>query len=178
MCNVKLSTRRVSFGSFAALGLADGVRNDVLVPRHMLIDLIDYIQPTLVIVGTRGLSHLKGVILGSVSHYLIQKSSAPVMVTRRRLKPINRARRPISDLQREPRVEGLANAGVEKESHGAMISSAKEGVASEEAEGEGAGDQDRNASQTSLRSSGDKSDLESERRTSLGAEPKPLTEST
>lgn len=49
--------------------------------RHMLIDLIDYFAPTLVIIGSRGLSRLKGIILGSVSHYLIQKSSAPVMVS-------------------------------------------------------------------------------------------------
>ena len=49
--------------------------------RHMLIDLIDYVAPTLVIIGSRGLSRLKGIILGSVSHYLIQKSSAPVMVS-------------------------------------------------------------------------------------------------
>lgn len=46
----------------------------------MLVDLIDYIQPTLVIIGSRGLGKLKGVILGSMSHYLIQKSSSPVMV--------------------------------------------------------------------------------------------------
>ena len=49
--------------------------------RHMLIDLIDYFQPTLVLVGSRGLGKLKGTILGSMSHYLIQKSSAPVMVS-------------------------------------------------------------------------------------------------
>ena len=50
--------------------------------RHMLIDLIDYFQPTLVLVGSRGLGKLKGTILGSMSHYLIQKSSAPVMVSK------------------------------------------------------------------------------------------------
>lgn len=49
--------------------------------RHMLVDLIDYIQPTLVIIGSRGLGKLKGVILGSMSHYLIQKSSSPVMAS-------------------------------------------------------------------------------------------------
>lgn len=98
----------------------------------MIVDLVDYTNPSLLIVGTRGLSHLKGVILGSVSHYLIQKSSVPVMVTRRRLKPVRRARRPISDLQRQPRVEGLANAGVEKESHAAVIPSSKDGAGEDE----------------------------------------------
>lgn len=110
----------------------------------MLIDLIDYFAPTLVIIGSRGLSRLKGIILGSTSHYLIQKSSAPVMVgvltlilgvmtlfadvillthqvTRRRLKPLRRPPRPISDLQRKPRVVGLANATIDVESHAGMV---------------------------------------------------------
>lgn len=87
----------------------------------MLIDLIDYFAPTLVIIGSRGLSRLKGIILGSTSHYLIQKSSAPVMVTRRRLKPLRRPPRPISDLQRQPRVVGLANATIDVESHAGMV---------------------------------------------------------
>lgn len=34
----------------------------------------------MVIVGTRGLKKVKGMLLGSVSNYLLQKSSAPVMV--------------------------------------------------------------------------------------------------
>lgn len=98
--------------------------------RHMLIDLIDYIQPVLVIIGSRGLSKLKGIILGSVSHYLIQKSSSPVMVTRKRLRPLNtRPRRPISDLQRQPRVGGLENATIDKESHGAMVPSHEQKMA-------------------------------------------------
>jgi nucleotide-binding universal stress UspA family protein len=48
----------------------------------MLIDMIDYHEPTLVIVGSRGLAKIKGMLLGSVSNYLIQKSSVPVMVSR------------------------------------------------------------------------------------------------
>lgn len=47
----------------------------------MLIDMIDYHEPTLVIVGSRGLAKIKGMLLGSVSNYLIQKSSVPVMVS-------------------------------------------------------------------------------------------------
>lgn len=39
----------------------------------MLIDMIDYHEPTLVIVGSRGLDKIKGMLLGSVSNYLIQK---------------------------------------------------------------------------------------------------------
>ncbi|KAL0960663.1 hypothetical protein HGRIS_005693 [Hohenbuehelia grisea] len=40
--------------------------------RHMLLDIVDYNEPTMLIVGSRGLSHLKGILLGSTSHYLIQ----------------------------------------------------------------------------------------------------------
>ncbi|KAK0531715.1 hypothetical protein OC834_001316 [Tilletia horrida] len=54
--------------------------------RRMLIDLTDYFSPTLLIVGSRGIGSLKGILLGSTSHYLLQKSSVPVMVARRRLR--------------------------------------------------------------------------------------------
>ncbi|KAH9854693.1 hypothetical protein C2E23DRAFT_817594 [Lenzites betulinus] len=54
--------------------------------RHMLLDIVDYYEPVMLIVGSRGLGNLKGILLGSTSHYLIQKCSVPVMVARRRLK--------------------------------------------------------------------------------------------
>ncbi|EED82294.1 predicted protein [Postia placenta Mad-698-R] len=41
---------------------------------------------SMLVVGSRGLGKLKGILLGSTSHYLIQKCSVPVMVARRRLK--------------------------------------------------------------------------------------------
>jgi nucleotide-binding universal stress UspA family protein len=47
-----------------------------------MTDLIDFLEPTMVIVGSRGLGKLKGILLGSTSHYLVQKSSVPVMVGR------------------------------------------------------------------------------------------------
>ncbi|KAJ3555467.1 hypothetical protein NM688_g2563 [Phlebia brevispora] len=42
--------------------------------RHMLLDIVDYIEPVMLIVGSRGLGNLKGyrILLGSTSHYLIQ----------------------------------------------------------------------------------------------------------
>ncbi|ODV91628.1 hypothetical protein CANCADRAFT_73695 [Tortispora caseinolytica NRRL Y-17796] len=55
-------------------------------PKHVLTEIIDYLDPTMVIVGSRGRSALKGVLLGSFSNYLVSKSSVPVMVARRRLK--------------------------------------------------------------------------------------------
>ncbi|KAJ7784618.1 hypothetical protein B0H16DRAFT_1296681 [Mycena metata] len=54
--------------------------------RHMLLDIVDYYEPQMLIVGSRGLGQLKGILLGSTSHYLIEKCSVPVMVARRRLK--------------------------------------------------------------------------------------------
>ncbi|KAI1614948.1 hypothetical protein EDD37DRAFT_657801 [Exophiala viscosa] len=55
-------------------------------PKHLLLGAIDELEPTLCVVGTRGRSSLKGVLLGSFSNYLVTKSSVPVMVARRRLK--------------------------------------------------------------------------------------------
>ncbi|KAL7266389.1 hypothetical protein RUND412_011066 [Rhizina undulata] len=55
-------------------------------PKHLLTEIIDYVEPTLVILGSRGRSALKGVLLGSFSNYLVTKSSVPVMVARKKLK--------------------------------------------------------------------------------------------
>ncbi|KAI9716672.1 MAG: hypothetical protein M1812_005210 [Candelaria pacifica] len=55
-------------------------------PKHLITEVIDFIEPTLVILGSRGRSALKGVLLGSFSNYLVTKSSIPVMVARKRLR--------------------------------------------------------------------------------------------
>ncbi|KAJ5928443.1 hypothetical protein N7466_007399 [Penicillium verhagenii] len=55
-------------------------------PKLMITEAIDELEPTLVIVGARGQSALKGVLLGSFSNYLLSNSSSPVMVARRKLK--------------------------------------------------------------------------------------------
>ncbi|CAI7671904.1 unnamed protein product [Penicillium pancosmium] len=55
-------------------------------PKLMITEAIDELEPTMVIVGARGQSALKGVLLGSFSNYLLQHSSVPVMVARRKLK--------------------------------------------------------------------------------------------
>ncbi|KAI9608429.1 hypothetical protein H4Q26_004611 [Puccinia striiformis f. sp. tritici PST-130] len=52
-------------------------------PKHMLIDCIDYLEPNLVIVED-GLTSSKTSLMGSVSHYLVQKSSVPVEYGARR----------------------------------------------------------------------------------------------
>ncbi|WPH00358.1 Hypothetical protein R9X50_00318500 [Acrodontium crateriforme] len=55
-------------------------------PRHMITEVIDFLNPTLVIIGSRGRSAVKGVLLGSFSNYLVTKSSVPVMVARKKLR--------------------------------------------------------------------------------------------
>ncbi|KAL8710316.1 MAG: hypothetical protein Q9220_005086 [cf. Caloplaca sp. 1 TL-2023] len=55
-------------------------------PRHMITEAIDFFEPTLVILGSRGRGALKGTLLGSFSNYLVAKSSIPVMVARKRLR--------------------------------------------------------------------------------------------
>ncbi|KAI9664818.1 MAG: hypothetical protein M1821_006266 [Bathelium mastoideum] len=55
-------------------------------PKHMITEVIDFLEPTLVILGSRGRSALKG-------NYLVTKSSIPVMVARKRLKKHSKYRR-------------------------------------------------------------------------------------
>ncbi|KAF7792618.1 hypothetical protein EIP86_003715 [Pleurotus ostreatoroseus] len=79
--------------------------------RHMLLDIVDYIEPVMLIVGSRGLGNLKGILLGSTSHYLIQKCSVPVMVARRRLK---RPPRRSAHLAPHRARVSLAEAGIDR----------------------------------------------------------------
>jgi len=79
--------------------------------RHMLLDIVDYNEPTMLIVGSRGLSQIKGILLGSTSHYLIEKCSVPVMVARRRLK---RPPRRSANLTKNRVHVPLAEAGIDK----------------------------------------------------------------
>ncbi|KAF8964219.1 hypothetical protein BDZ97DRAFT_1904526 [Flammula alnicola] len=79
--------------------------------RHMLLDIVDHIEPTMLIVGSRGLGQLNGILLGSTSHYLIQKCSVPVMVARRRLK---RPPRKNAHLSTHRAHVSLAEAGIDR----------------------------------------------------------------
>ncbi|MCM3568617.1 universal stress protein [Neobacillus mesonae] len=51
-------------------------------PGKSIIDFINREQPDLVVMGSRGLSGLKEVFLGSVSHYVVQKSPRPVFIVK------------------------------------------------------------------------------------------------
>ncbi|GAA5927470.1 universal stress protein [Sporobolomyces koalae] len=116
------------------------------VPRHMLVDMIDFHEPTLVVIGSRGLTKLKGMLLGSVSNYLIQKSSSPVMVTRRPLR-LSRTvhRRTIQSLDRNARVASLSEAAIEKESHAQAVDKPEEQAEGSDAENQPVKEQSRAA---------------------------------
>ncbi|KAF2737075.1 hypothetical protein EJ04DRAFT_135705 [Polyplosphaeria fusca] len=84
-------------------------------PKHMLTEVIDFLEPTLVILGSRGRSALKGVLLGSFSNYLVTKSSVPVMVARKRLRKHSKYKRKnlrLSNVLTNPSGK-LANAKVD-----------------------------------------------------------------
>ncbi|KAK2005022.1 universal stress protein family [Colletotrichum falcatum] len=85
-------------------------------PKHLITEVIDLVSPTLVILGSRGRSALKGVILGSFSNYLVTKSSVPVMVARKRLRNKSKYKRgvikQINDLN-NPGARSLANAKID-----------------------------------------------------------------
>ncbi|RDA83294.1 hypothetical protein CP532_5739 [Ophiocordyceps camponoti-leonardi (nom. inval.)] len=86
-------------------------------PRHLITEVIDLVDPTLVVIGSRGRSALKGVILGSFSNYLVTKSSVPVMVARKRLRKQNKynKRTPIRQINNlsNPAARSLANAKID-----------------------------------------------------------------
>ncbi|BFZ57129.1 hypothetical protein PYCC9005_004179 [Savitreella phatthalungensis] len=55
-------------------------------PKHLLTEIIDTTMPTMVIIGSRGRANMTGILLGSFSNYIVNKSSVPVMVARKRLR--------------------------------------------------------------------------------------------
>jgi nucleotide-binding universal stress UspA family protein len=104
-------------------------------PRHTLIETvsslegkhvtvsdavaqIDYLQPTLVVLGSRGRSAIKGVLLGSFSNYLVTKSSVPVMVARKKLRKHSKTFNPtnmrLSNVLATPSNERLKAAKIDK----------------------------------------------------------------
>ncbi|ESZ94664.1 hypothetical protein SBOR_4915 [Sclerotinia borealis F-4128] len=86
-------------------------------PKHLITEVIDYINPTLVILGSRGRSALKGVILGSFSNYLVTKSSVPVMVARKRLRKHSKQKRTpnirLANNLTNPLINSLASAKID-----------------------------------------------------------------
>lgn len=110
-------------------------------PKHQILEIIDVVSPTLVILGSRGQSALKGyvnlslpslvhsririanhlqslysVILGSFSNYLVTKSSVPVMVARKRLRKQSKYKKmaltQVNNIN-NPTARSLANAKID-----------------------------------------------------------------
>ncbi|KKY25798.1 putative universal stress protein [Diplodia seriata] len=84
-------------GESGAVGIGEGAQmmrdTASLVKTLSSNQRIDFLDPTLVILGSRGRSALKGVLLGSFSNYLVTKSSVPVMVARKRLRKHSKYKR-------------------------------------------------------------------------------------
>lgn len=78
-------------------------------PRHLFTQVINHVKPTCVVVGSKGKLALQGVLLGSLSNYLVTNLSVPVMVVRKKLKQL---------LRKEPRmannIGGLAGGARRK----------------------------------------------------------------
>ncbi len=51
-------------------------------PQKVIMDHIKEFRPDFVVVGSRGMSAFKSMVLGSVSDYILQHSSSPVVVYR------------------------------------------------------------------------------------------------
>lgn len=51
-------------------------------PAHTIIDFIKQNDSDLVVMGSRGLSGIQELFLGSVSHYVVQKSTCPVFIVK------------------------------------------------------------------------------------------------
>ncbi|WP_342431562.1 universal stress protein [Neobacillus sp. FSL H8-0543] len=51
-------------------------------PGQMIVDYVRQNDADLVVMGSRGLSGLKELFLGSVSHYVVQKATCPVLIVK------------------------------------------------------------------------------------------------
>ncbi|MFF3023436.1 universal stress protein [Gottfriedia sp. NPDC057948] len=52
------------------------------IPSGTIVDFINKNKADLVVMGSRGLSKLKELFLGSVSHYVVQKVACPVFIVK------------------------------------------------------------------------------------------------
>ncbi|HCB93747.1 MAG TPA: universal stress protein [Selenomonas sp.] len=51
-------------------------------PAVVILDFADSMEADLVVMGSRGLGVVKGVLLGSVSQYIVEQSKCPVLVVK------------------------------------------------------------------------------------------------
>jgi len=80
------------------------------IPRHFIVGVTKHLSPTLVIVGSKGTSAIKGVLMGSLSNHLCRKSTAPVMVVRSRLKKMTKKDKFVNNISS---LKGLADAKID-----------------------------------------------------------------
>lgn len=73
---------------------------------------IDYTEPDMVILGSRGRGSLSSTLLGSFSNYIVSKSSVPVMVARKKLRKSKHRHK--AEVMRSKMVNNLANAIVDE----------------------------------------------------------------
>lgn len=51
-------------------------------PSYAIIEYVNENHPNLIVMGSRGLGAIKELFLGSVSHYVVQKSPCPVFIVK------------------------------------------------------------------------------------------------
>ena len=51
-------------------------------PAVTILEFEKQMKPDLIVMGSRGLGLVKGVLLGSVSQYIVEQSACPVMVVK------------------------------------------------------------------------------------------------
>nr|WP_317853550.1 universal stress protein [Neobacillus sp. Marseille-Q6967] len=51
-------------------------------PGQMIVDFVKQNDADIVVMGSMGLSGLKKLFLGSGSHYVVQKATCPVLITK------------------------------------------------------------------------------------------------
>ena len=80
----EVATQRLQEGAQLAGQNADGTEIEAViveqVPAHALVDLAEERDARVIVVGTNGESPLRGALLGSTPHKLLQISNRPVLV--------------------------------------------------------------------------------------------------
>lgn len=60
------------------------------IPKQLIVSISKQMSPTLIIVGSKGIGALRGVIGGSLSNFLVRRCTSPVMVVKSRLKKLTK----------------------------------------------------------------------------------------
>ncbi len=80
----EVATQRLQEGAELAGASAEGTEIEAVIveqaPAHALVDLADERDARVIVVGTNGESPIRGALLGSTPHKLLQISDRPVLV--------------------------------------------------------------------------------------------------